>query len=250
MEWSKNNMDTILAGLSLVITIVYGFWGVHLSKQQIKLSIQQDSTAVDLLHFKELLQKTDTVITLSTNQLKINQELQERANTIYENSVIGNMNRLTEKLHRIDAEFININGSNYGGRLLTEDDLREFGSKLGKLKNLFVSEMDNPYVNSNDTIYKLWSLAYSNVGELDWNIELELSFIGSEIQNLNTNKVEIKKVDSEQMQKTIQRIYGKIFTSVGYVTGYTKEKIKKDKIQRGLLDDKGNSKINPIDYYK
>lgn len=245
----KKSHDAFLGIATLLITIVYGSWGIYLSKEQIKLSEKQDSTSLDLLHFAQLLKKTDSVIILSKDQLSINQKVQEIANINYANSEIGNMNRLLDKLHQIDTEFLNLNASNYSSIEPSENSLKELSSRLERLKILLVSEMNNPYINSNDTINELWSIAYSNVGELNQQIEFSLMYVGEKVLNLNTGKSEIGEVDTKNVQIVIKRIGYDIFTSLGALTGYTSNKIKKDKIRRGILDKNGKAKINPIEFY-
>jgi hypothetical protein len=250
---SKSRAD-FLGIATLLLTIVFGSWGVYLSREQaelskaqIALSIKQDSTALDLIHFSELLKKTDSVIILSTDQLKINQEEQKRASTIYENTQIGNMNRLLETAHRIGTEHLMLINANLG---VSENSLREYSSRLERLKILLVSEMDNPYLNSNDTINELWSLTYANVGQLNQQIEFSLMNVGKRVVNLNKGAVEIGEVDTANVKIVIRQLAGEIFTSVGATTGYIFSKVKRDKIRLGLLDKNGKSKINPLNFYK
>ena len=219
----------------------------ELSKAQIALSIKQDSTALDLKHFSELLKKTDSVIILSTDQLKLSQEEQKIANTIYANTQVGNMNRLLETTHQIDKEHLMLIHAHLG---VSENSLREYSNRLERLKSLLITEMDNPYLNSNDTITELWSLTYAKVGELNQQIELFLLNVGEKVFNLNKGAVEIGEVDTANVKIVIRQFSFDIFTSVGATTGYIISKIKRDKIRMGLLDKNGKSKINPINFYK
>lgn len=251
----KKGRADFLGIATLLLTIVYGSWGLYLSmeqaalsKAQITLSIKQDSTALDLKHFAKLLKKTDSVIMLSTDQLKLSQEEQKIANTIYANTQAGNMNRLLETAHQINTEHITLIYTEQLGTY--ENYLREYGSRLLRLKNLLVSEMDNPYLNSNDTITELWSHTYANVGELNQQIEYCFADVGKKVLNLNTGKSEIGVVDTVHIRSVIMKISGEIFTSVGATTGYIFSKVKRDKIQMGLLDKNGKSKINPKNFYK
>lgn len=159
-KWIKGNHNTLMGIVTLIITIVYGFWGVNLSNRQIELSEtqielskKQDSTSLDLIHFSKLLKKTDSVIILSKDQLLVNREVQERANINYLNSEIGYMNRLKDKLYQIQKEFLEYIGSNSSDVRMppTVDSLKDLNKRFVRLKNLLVSEMNNPYVNSNDT---------------------------------------------------------------------------------------------------
>lgn len=242
---------------ALVIAIIFGIWGIYLStvqtelsKAQIALSQKQDSTSLDLLHFAELLKKTDSVITLSKDQLILNREVQDRADTIYKNSLVGNMNKLLDKVYLIDVEFFNYIGGNYGGRYLSESSVRELNERLESLKALFVSEIENPYLNSNDTLKQLWSLAYGCVGELNQQIKFRLMHVGKKVLNLNTGKSEIGRIDSVNLKSSMLEIGDKIFTTVSTAISYTQNKIKKDKIQLGIIDKNGKSKISPLSFRK
>lgn len=216
--WStlKENNETFLGIITLFVTIVYGAWGLYLAKEQIKLAKKQDSISMELQHV----------------------------------TLLGGMNRLLETVHQIDIEFISLNGGNFGGRNLSEVDARELNNRLEKLKGLFVSEMDNIYLNSGDTLKQLWSLAYSNIGQLNQQVVFSLMNLGKEVVNLNTNSREIEKLDSEHLRKLIISLYGEVFKSVGIAKDYTANKIKEDKIKWGLLDKAGKTKININDFYK
>lgn len=73
--------------------------------------------------------------------------------------------------------------------------------------------------------------------------------LGEEIFNLNTGNPEIKALDSERMLNVIKRMNGDVFKSITALTGFALQKIKQDKIKRGLLDKNGKSKINLDDFF-
>jgi len=149
----------------------------------------------------------------------------------------------------MQTEFFNLTGTGFSRFEPTKKSLIELNRRLVSLKTLLVSEMNNPYVNSNDTINELWSIAYANVGELNQQIERSLWNIGGTELYLDTNKSEIREEDAKNIHAIIIREGGDIFTSFGALFGYTFIKIKKDKIRRGILDKNGKSKINPLTFY-
>ncbi len=167
------------------------------------------------------------------------------------NSEIGYMNKLKDKLSQINKEFVDLIGSSSTDVRIepTVNSLEELSSRLVRLKKLLVSEMNNPCVNNNDPINELCSIAYINVGKLNRQIEISLSNIGEEIFNLNTGKSEIKELHTQSIHNVIKRTFGDIFESVSAFIDYTLNKIKRDKIERGILDKDGKSKINPKDFF-
>lgn len=237
---------------ALAIAIIFGIWGIYLatvqtalSKAQIALSQKQDSTSLDLKHFAELLEKTDSVITLSKDQLVLNREVQERTNAIYRRSTLGNMNKLLDKIYKISEEHF----------LLclihppfSEKVVIDYSRRLDRLDSLFVSEMENPYLNSNDTLYEYWSLAYSSIGELNGQLKSNIERKGIKLLNLNTGKTEIGKIDTAHAELMIRNI--DIFKSVGGLPGFFDMKIKRDKIRMGVLNKNGKHKVNADNFYK
>lgn len=248
-NWLIKHSQILLTVVTLIITLIYGAWGIHLSNVQVSLSQKQDSTSLDLLHFSELLYKMDSVINISNETFKLNLKEQKIANRNFANSENGNMNKLYDKLQRIYALHLIISNQ-YNNMELTEKNIIDLDNKIEKIKDLFVDEMDNPYLNNNDTINILWNMFYSRYGKLKQQIENNMLLVGQPVVNLNTGVVEIMKIDTLQIKKTIKLISGDIFFSIGALTGYTFNKIEDDKIKKGILDENGKSKINPKDFYK
>lgn len=252
-NWLKNNNEILLGITTIIITLVYGYWGVSLSRKQVKLSEAQielskaqEQTSVDLLHFSELLHKTDNVITLSTEQLKLNREAQEKANTIYNNNLIGSMNRLRIANFKINDEHMSLVSSSLG---VSENDIIEYRRRLNRLMELLVSEMDNTYLNSDSTMTKLWSLTYGNIATLDGQLEYDLAEKGRNYFNPTTGERWVGKVDSEHAALMIKNKSGDIFISVGALNSYVYIKSKEDRIKWGLLGKDGKPNVNPEDQY-
>lgn len=76
--WVKSNGELFLGIITLIVTLVYGAWGVRLANRQISISEKQDSTSISIDTFKSLLLKTDKLITLQHEQIiKYDSELGE-----------------------------------------------------------------------------------------------------------------------------------------------------------------------------
>lgn len=239
---------------ALAIAIIFGLGGLYLAyeqiglnKMQIALSIKQNSTSVDLLNFAKLLRKTDSVIILSTEQLKLNQTTQERTNTIFEHTERGNMNRLLDKTYKIEKEYISLFGVS---PLMSEGELKEYSGKLERLKSLLVSEVENPYLNSIDTIYELWNIAYSSVSRLNSEIVYALEQKGKSFYNPTTREKWVGKIDSIRASNMIRQFAPDIYSSVITLTGFIQSKVRKDKIRMGVLNKDGKPKVNPMDFYR
>lgn len=250
----KENRINFLGIVTLVITLIYGGWGIYLasiqnelSEKQMELSLKQDSTSLDLLHFSELLRKTDSVIIITKDQLLINKEVQERANINYVNSEIGNMNRLLDKTIKINNKHLEL-FRRYNNFKASEGSIKKAIIDFENLNNLFIEEMNNPYLNSNDTIIELWSHAYGVLGSLILQLENSLIFVGDKSYNPVTHEVGIIELDAVGIESLFQKMHGDVFTSIGAL-GYIYVKINNEKIKRGILDKNGKSKINPIDFY-
>lgn len=268
----------ILAIFGIVLALVFGILGyrlgqeqVRLANEQIRMAEEQGRTSLDIQHFNYLLEKTDRilgkdseltvlgnkqidtllllnrnmtdVVRISGSQLLLNQQEQRRYNTNYENSMIGHMNRLKETALTINGLFhdpeyrLNSMAHNEAG-------MRAMYGKLGHMKDLFVAGMDNPYLNSVDTLTQLWSMAYGIVGNIRQQIGYRLQFIGKPVQNLNTGRTEIQQADTVGLSSYIAGVDLEYFMSVTAATDHAIEWVKKDKIKRGLLDRDGKSKIN------
>lgn len=238
---------------ALTIAIIFGLGGLYLAyeqielnKTQIALSIKQNSTSLDLLNFAKLLRKTDSVIILSTEQLKLNQKTQDRTNTIFEHTERGNMNRLLDKTYKIEKEYISLFGVS---PLMSEIELKDYSGRLERMRSLLVSEVENPYLNSSDTIYELWSIAYSSVGRLNSDIVRTLAQKGRPFYNPKTGEKWVGKIDSVQAAIMIRQFAPDIYSSVITLTGFIQSKVRKDKIRMGVLNKDGNPKVNPMDFY-
>lgn len=281
----KRKLETadILAVFGIVIAVVFGIFGyiigkeqVRLSNVQIKMSEEQGKTSLDIQHFNYLLKKTDSIlnkssemtvlsnnqiealvllnkklasISLASNeQLRLNRQEQQKVNLNYDYAMIGNMNKLKNAIHQIeslkysdDFDFSNI--------VFDEHHLKIFSSKIEEMKVLFVQQMDNPYLNSIDTLQQIWAIAYGDLGETKRQIDLNLYGLGKLIINLNNGKVEKSELDVENLKAYLKAANSRLFLSLGAATGYANNKIRIDKIKRGLLDSKGKYKITAETLY-
>lgn len=99
--------SSVITGLaSIILAIIYGAWGVHLSKQQLALAMKSDSTSINFKHIDTLISKTDT------NLYKLS-EIQRANNVLVANSYVQidtliSLNKILRKEYSVAIDQFNM----------------------------------------------------------------------------------------------------------------------------------------------
>lgn len=157
--------------------------------------------------------------------------LASKGKSIY---TIGNINKLR-------SVFFDIQEVGFPSKLMlhkiqyTKPYLTEYASKLTTQANLLKGEMDNPYLNSSDTLRQLWVIHYNITSDMVRQISFEL---------------DEGEVEAESLSRYLNKAFDEYWLSYGALTGYGFNRIDKDLIRLGQINKKGKAKLNPKDFYK
>lgn len=139
----------------------------NIANIQFETAKRQDSTAQSLQEFARLLGKTDTIMHLSASQVELATRTQKQANNIYEQNLIGSMNRLFAKAEAINYYYLDIKELYYplvGDEITTNKPMiAHKKARMDTLAAMFASEMENEYLNTHQSLHKLWTNAYKEV---------------------------------------------------------------------------------------
>jgi hypothetical protein len=229
LEKRENKRFFANASITIILAILAGFQTYYISKQE-----QQIKNFDTLLKYSR---QTDSSINQELSQLNVLLDY-SRKNEIekYKNNnvvEVGNMFRLKDKLHEIHLLF----RSKSFERPYKYDveSLKKYQSTLKEMKTMFYEEMNNPYLNSYDTLQMLWIIAYGEIGE-------RYRQIGIRLRHPN--------IDSTGLASYFNGTEDGLWTSIVVVTSHGFNRIKKDRIRKGILTKDGKYKINPNDFFR
>ena len=172
--------------VTILITIIYGYWGVKLteknnslnqqmlvlSKKQVELSINQillsktqNQTSLDLRHFSKLLDKTDTVINLSDSQLILNRQEQKIANENAKYTNISNESKFYLATRNLNLLVFQQPRPAY----LSQWDSTERFTFLNNVDLILKSQLDNQYLLSNKYMLQEWLGARDSINNYTFN---------------------------------------------------------------------------------
>ncbi len=136
------NWERVINIASLVVTTGIGALAVI-------IAIQSKNESVTNTQFKDLVDKTNSVMVASQNQLKLNED----SRALVEK---GDKNRFIAAIFRL--------GANIGNKDSAKYEMKEEGDSarayVDRLIPIFESQMNNPYLCRNDTMLGLWINAY------------------------------------------------------------------------------------------
>lgn len=258
--------DKFLNKVSLLVAVVYGTWGIM-------LTIQANRTSVDVGHFNQLLTKTDSLIdkqskiangeldlvTLSHDQIdslvvlnktllsqvdilshlySLNESQQKNALRNNEVAQIGYMNKLYTSSYRIN-EYVFWDFTN-SLRSYDKESLIECSKKLDSLKNMFLSEMSNPYLNEHTYLDNIWRSAYGKITNFNHQINDQLYQLGDVIHHVDPGNTydEIATIDRVALEQNFIECSQTMSGALNSVMTV----IRTERIKKGL-DDKNS---NPI----
>lgn len=178
---STLDKTVVLAIVPIVLTIVFGIWGIKLTNKsnslnqqmldlsnsqvilskkqieiansQIQLSKSQNETSLDLKHFIKLLDKTDTLMNISDSELLLTRQEQKIANQSFKTLSISNEAKFylaTQNLQLLLWQpFSRPNP-------LSEWDSTQKFTFLDQVDIILRSQLDNSYLLSNRYMFQEW----------------------------------------------------------------------------------------------
>lgn len=155
------NVFSIVSALAFsVIGIYLGKQANDLNEKMLEIPQKQDSTSIDLLHFKKLLSKTDTVITELAEQVKLSREQQQIANQNSKYTGLSNENKFYSAIQKLSSIVVN---SLANDNHISKWDSIKKERFLNDADEILLGEFNNPFLTSNKDMFNDWVAAHDSV---------------------------------------------------------------------------------------
>ena len=159
--------NLIIARASLVATILLGIIGVSIAwwygRLTVSLQKDQNKTSLDIAHFNQLLDKTDTIITALDSQLKLSVFEQRIANENIKSQATINEDRLLNAV--FDLEMVEQNGDLefYTKKKPSNNRDSVINSFVDQYLFILRGQLDNPAIIKDIDILTAWRKTYGRI---------------------------------------------------------------------------------------
>ena len=137
---AQGKSEIILGIATILITLIYGSWGIYLTNKSNNLN-------------QQMLELSKTQTALSEKQIELSNIQIKSANYQLAIAELGNMNTLYEKADEINTSAFGLKINN--------------ASVLASIKNMLEGEINNPYLNSHTDLQLKWKHAYDMVADFE-----------------------------------------------------------------------------------
>jgi hypothetical protein len=221
----KTETGVIIGTATIFITVFYGAWGVILTKKsnslnqqmlelskkqielsntQIQLSKTQNETSLDLKHFIKLLDKTDTIVSLSGSELILTRQQQNIANKNAEYTHLSEEGKFYLAYQNLES--LLFQSSKHSSYLVQWDSTQRFNF-LNNVDLILKSQLDNPYLLSNKYMFQEWLSVRDSIYHYTFNVNF---YPSNKKEELNFNGKTL-----EESQKDLSQEWRNCFIAIG-----------------------------------